>query len=153
MNILISACLLGVPSRYSGDGYPIPELDKLTNDPKLHLVPVCPEQFGGLPTPRPPGERLGERVLDNTGADMTEPYLRGAACALELAQRLNCECALLKARSPTCGSGVIYDGTFSHVRIPGDGVAAEILKKSGIPVFDEEHMEDFWAFVGEGEKQ
>lgn len=152
MNILISACLLGLPTRYSGDGYPIPELEALISAPGLHLVPVCPEQLGGLPTPRSPAERLGGRVITAEGEDVTEPYQQGAACALELARRLNCECALLKARSPTCGSSVIYDGTFSHARIPGDGVAAEQLKKAGIPVFDEEHMAEFWAFMGKGEK-
>lgn len=147
MNVLISSCLLGFPCRYSGDGYPVPELPGLLADPRLHFVPVCREHLGGLPTPRPPAERAGARVLDRTGADMTGPYLRGARHTLELARLLDCRCALLKARSPSCGSGVIYDGTFTGTRIPGDGVAAEILRENGISVFDEEHLDAFWTFL------
>jgi uncharacterized protein YbbK (DUF523 family) len=147
MNVLISACLLGLPCRYNGDGYPIREPGTLLADGRLHLVPVCPEQLGGLATPRPPAERAGEQVRTKAGEDVTEAYLRGADYTLTLAVRLNCRCALLKARSPSCGSGSIYDGTFSGARIPGDGVAAEVLKRAGMPVFDEEHVAEFWAFV------
>lgn len=145
--MLISACLLGLPCRYSGDGYPIPELETILADQRLHLVPLCPEQLGGLATPRSPAERVGECVLTKFGEDVTEAYRRGADCTLELAARLNCRCALLKARSPSCGSGVIYDGTFTGTRILGDGVAAEVLRGSGMPVFDEEHLAELWAFV------
>lgn len=111
------------------------------------MVPVCPEQLGGLATPRPPAERLGEWVRTKTGEDVTEFFRRGADCTLALAARLDCRCALLKARSPSCGSGVIYDGTFTGTRIPGSGVAAEALERAGVPVFNEEHLADFWAFA------
>lgn len=147
MNVLISACLLDLPCRYSGDGYPIPEPETLLADGRVQLVPVCPEQLGGLATPRPPAERVGAQVRTKAGEDVTEAYRRGAGCTLTLAARLNCRCALLKARSPSCGSGIIYDGTFTGARIPGDGVAAEALKRAGMPVFDEEHLVEFWAFV------
>ena len=146
MEILISACLLGVPCRYSGGGALLPEADKLLAAGH-HLVPVCPEQLGGLPTPRTPAERVGDRVLTRDGADVTAAYRRGGACSVDLARRLGCGCALLKARSPSCGSGTIYDGTFSGVRVPGSGVAAEELEAVGIPVFDEEHLEELWAWL------
>lgn len=141
MHILISACLLGVPCRYSGEGCPLPGLGRLLTHPKAHFVPVCPEQLGGLPTPRPSAERVGERVLTDGGEDVTGPFQRGGAYTLELARKLGCGCALLKARSPSCGSGTIYDGTFTGRRVPGDGVTAALLKAAGIPVFDEEHWD------------
>ena len=147
MRILISACLLGVPCRYDGASKPHPLAAALAE--RHHLVPVCPEQLGGLPTPRPPAERVGERVLTRDGADVTEQYARGAAQAEELARLLGCRCALLKARSPSCGSGAIYDGTFTGRKVPGDGVTAARLKSAGIPVFDEEHWAEFLDFIKE----
>ncbi len=152
MDILISACLLGAPCRYSGDGLWLAEADELMAAGH-HLVPVCPEQLGGLATPRAPAERVGDRVLTRDGQDVTEAYRRGGACAAALARRLGCGCALLKARSPSCGSGVIYDGTFSGVRVSGHGVAAERLNAVGIPVFDEEHVKELWAFLAGEERE
>lgn len=150
MDILISACLLGLPCRYGGDGYPLPALEDLLARPGLHFVPVCPEQLGGLPTPRPPAERVGDRVLTREGADVTAAYERGAAQAAALAMRLGCGCALLKARSPSCGSGTVYDGSFTGRRVPGDGAAAAALKAAGTPVFTEEEWGAFLAFLEEG---
>lgn len=145
--MLISACLLGLSCRYSGDGYPVPGLDALLEEFFLHPVPVCPEQLGGLPTPRPPAERVGDRVLTRTGEDVTDAFRRGAEETAALALRLGCRCALLKARSPSCGSGGIYDGSFIGKQVPGDGVAAQALKGAGLPVFDEEHLEDLRIFL------
>lgn len=153
MNLLISACLLNVPCRYDGDGAEAPALAALLRRrPDLHAVPICPEQLGGLATPRPPAERAGARVITCGGADVTDAYRRGAEAALALAGRLNCAAALLKARSPSCGSGAIYDGSFTHTRISGDGVTAARLKEAGIPVFDEEHLADLVRFAG-GEEE
>ncbi len=149
MRIMVSACLLGLTCRYSGDGKAFPPLVELLNRADLSFVPVCPEQLGGLATPRPPSERVGDRVLTRDGADVTEQYTRGAAQAEELARLMGCRCALLKARSPSCGSGVIYDGTFTGRKIPGDGVTAARLKNAGIPVFDEEHWAEFLDFIKE----
>lgn len=149
MNVLVSACLLGLPCRYGGDGYPLPVLEELLARPGLHFVLVCPEQLGGLPTPRPPDERVGERVLTNEGVGVTAAYERGAAQAAALAVRLRCGCALLKARSPSSGSGAVYDGTFTGRRVPGDGTAAAAVKAVGLPVFTEEERGAFLAFLGE----
>ena len=105
---------------------------------KHTLIPVCPEQLGGLPTPRTPSERQGACVVMRDGTDVTAAYSRGARIACALAAQTLAEAALLKARSPSCGSGEIYDGTFTGTLTPGDGVTAERLKTLGIPVYTEE---------------
>ncbi len=133
--ILISACLLGVSCRYDGQSKPVPAICQLQKH--AELIPVCPEQLGGLPTPRPASERNGEQVINNRGVDVTAQYRRGAEQALALAQMLHCDYAILKERSPSCGSGVIYDGSFAGTLIPGDGVTAQLLKARGITVYGE----------------
>ncbi len=102
------------------------------------LVPVCPEVYGGLPTPRIPAERVGERVLAKDGRDVTAEYRNGAAAAVRLAQLTGCTAAVLKANSPSCGCGTIYDGTFTGRKIPGSGVAAEALQAAGLAIYNEE---------------
>lgn len=109
--ILISACLLGCACRYDGKSKPHPLAQELARQGLA--VPVCPEQLGGLPTPRAPSERQGERVVSSLGADVTAQYRRGAEEALRLAELYGCTTAVLKERSPSCGSGAIYDGTFT----------------------------------------
>ena len=151
MKALISACLLGLPCRYDGTGKLLTEVTALKG--KVEWIPVCPEQLGGLATPRPSAERVGQRVLTREGADVTEQYRRGGELAAALAEFLDCRCALLKARSPSCGSGLIYDGTFSGTKAPGDGVTAQAVKAMGIPVFDEEHWEEFIDFVSREEME
>ena len=135
MRLLISACLLGVCCRYDGASKPHPLAMELAKEHEL--IPVCPEQLGGLATPRPPAERQGERILAKTGLDVTKQYGRGAEEALKLCRLLDCEAAVLKERSPSCGSGEIYDGTFTKTLKKGDGVTAEYLKERGIKVFGE----------------
>lgn len=135
MKILISACLLGIPCRYDGASKAQPWAEELARHHEL--VPVCPEQLGGLPTPRDPSERREGRVVMNTGADVTEQYRRGAEAALRLCRMLGCEAAILKERSPSCGHGTIYDGTFTGTLSDGDGVTAELLLRNGIPVYGE----------------
>ena len=139
MRILISACLLGVPCRYDGAAKPHPLAAALAE--RHELVPVCPEQLGGLPTPRPPAERQGDAVRTQAGADVTEQYRRGAEEAARLCRLLGCQAAVLKERSPSCGHGEIYDGTFTGTRVPGDGVTAERLKAGGIPVYGESQLQ------------
>ena len=138
MRILISACLLGTCCRYDGGGNRQEWAEELGR--RYELVPVCPEQLGGLATPRPPAERLGNRVVTNAGGDVTDAYEKGAAEALALARLLDCQAAVLKERSPSCGRGAIYDGTFSHTQVPGDGVTAKRLLEAGIPVYGESQV-------------
>ncbi len=138
MRILISACLLGTCCRYDGGGNKQEWAEELGR--RYELVPVCPEQLGGLATPRPPAERLGDRVVTNAGGDVTDAYEKGAAEALALARLLNCQAAVLKERSPSCGRGAIYDGTFSHTQVPGNGVTAQHLLEAGIPVYGESQV-------------
>lgn len=133
--ILVSACLLGVNCRYNGGGEVCAEVKKLMEH--AELIPVCPEILGGLATPRDPAERIGERVVTKTGTDVTGQYRRGAMETLKLAKLYGCRCAVLKERSPSCGSGRIYDGTHTRTLIPGDGVTAELLKSHGVEVFGE----------------
>lgn len=151
MKVLVSACLLGIPCRYDGRGNVCPGLVELAE--KVDLIPVCPEQLGGLATPRVPAERVGDKVLTREGGDVTRQYRRGGELAAALAEFLDCRCALLKARSPSCGNGMIYDGTFSGQKVPGDGVTAQALKELGIPVFDEEHWEEFLDFLRKEETE
>lgn len=141
MNVLVSACLLGVACRYDGQSKAYPLIDELC---RLHqVVPVCPEIMGGLPTPRTPAERCGTQVITKTGGDVTENYRRGARQVLHLAKTLGCTAAVLKERSPSCGSGQIYDGTFSGTLTDGWGVAAQLLRENGIRVVGESQLADF----------
>ena len=139
-NILISACLLGLPCRYDGRSVEYTEIEKLKK--KYNLIPICPEIYGGLPTPRVPAERVGQRVINKNGGDVTESYDRGAACALKLARDCGCRIAILKERSPSCGSHEIYDGSFGGKLLHGMGVTAELLKRHGIRVLSEEEISE-----------
>ena len=129
--ILISACLLGTACRYDGDSRPVLSVEALMGR----------YQLGGLPTPREPSERQGARVAAKSGADVTAQYRKGAEQALQLARVFGCKKAVLKERSPSCGSGEIYDGTFSGSLTSGDGVTAALLKANGIAVFGESEIE------------
>ena len=139
MKILISACLLGARCRYDGASKGHPLVERLAE--RHTLVPVCPEQLGGLATPRPPAERRGDRVVTKDGADVTEAYRRGAEETLRLCGLLGCEAAVLKERSPSCGYGEVYDGTHSGILTDGNGVTAALLYANGIPVYGESQIE------------
>lgn len=103
-------------------------------------IPVCPEQLGGLPTPRVPAEKKGDRVFTKEGKDVTEEFDKGAAEALKIAQLANCKKAILKSKSPMCGYCKVYDGTFSGKLTSGNGIFAWLLKKNGIKVLTEEDL-------------
>ena len=137
--LLISACLMGENCKYSGGNNYCPAVEQLKERYELH--PVCPERDGGLPIPRPPAERQGERVINTEGVDVTAQYTRGAEIALQTAQLHSCTRALLKERSPSCGHGQIYDGTFTGTQIPGSGVTAQLLALHGIQIFGESQWE------------
>lgn len=138
MRILVSACLLGLCTRYDG-GHCLQE-SVLALKEKHQLVPVCPEQLGGLPTPRPPCERIFDRVVDFKGADKTLAFEQGAEQAFAIFQLSGCQAALLKARSPSCGKGPIYDGSFTGRLVKRQGLLAERLIACGIPVYTEEEI-------------
>lgn len=137
--ILVSACLLGEPCRYDGKSKPSEKVIALSE--KYDLVAVCPECDGGLPTPRIPSERVGDRVFMKDGSDVTENYKRGAYIAYKACQDNSISIAILKARSPSCGKGKIYDGTFSGKLADGNGVTAEFLINNSIPVLTEEELD------------
>ena len=130
--ILISACLIGLNCKYDGGNNENSKLVELMKE--KDLVPICPEQLGGLKTPRASAERKQEKVITKEGVDVTKEYQKGAEEVLNLAKKLNIKKAILKSRSPSCGIDEIYDGTFSHTLIKRDGVTAELLKKNGIEV-------------------
>lgn len=143
--ILVSACLYGCECRYKGDSCEKAGLPALLAGHML--VPVCPEQLGGLATPRAPAERQGDRVITREGVDVTAQYRKGAETALYIARRSGAVAALLKANSPSCGKGVIYDGSFTGARCAGNGVSTELLLGADIPVFTEEELDDLLAFL------
>lgn len=137
-SILVSACLLGICCKYNGEHNYTAAVEKLRE--KYALVPVCPEQLGGLTTPRSPSEIRGAGVFSREGADVTGQYLRGAGETLKIARLFQCTCAVLKSGSPSCGQGEVYDGTFSGKKIPGDGITVQMLKENGIQVFSEKEI-------------
>ena len=135
--LLISACLLGVECKYSG-GHNAMAAEKIAAlREKYRLIPVCPETAGGLPTPRDPSERRGGAVVSCKGRNVTAEYSKGADVAVSLAERNGCKMALLKEKSPSCGSCCIYDGTFTRTLTEGDGVTAALFRKEGISVVGE----------------
>ena len=136
--MLVSACLLGVMCRYDGGSQAIDGLDALID--RYEVIPICPEQLGGLPTPRTPSERRDGGVYARDGANVTDAFARGANEAVRIARLYGARLALLKARSPSCGFGMIYDGSFTGRTVPGMGVAAEALSKAGVTVFTEEQL-------------
>ncbi len=134
-NVLVSACLLGEKCRYDGKSKEYSEISCLKE--KYNLIPVCPEVLGGLETPRTPCEIQNGRVISKDGQDKTAEYEKGAKTALEIALKNNCKTAVLKAKSPSCGKGKIYDGSFSKVLTDGNGVTADLLIKNNITVLTE----------------
>lgn len=135
---LVSACLAGIPCRYDGEDNAHPEIEQLVREGKA--LPVCPEQLGGLTTPRVCAERVGNHVINKEGRDVTEAFERGAQCCVALAKKYDCTQAILKAKSPSCGKGMIYDGTFTGVLIKGNGRTTELLEMYGIKVITENEL-------------
>jgi len=133
---LISACLCGIPCRYDGTASASPLFSTLAA--AGIALPLCPEIMGGLEIPRPPCEMRYGNVFSRCGRNVTEEFSCGAQKILEIAEHYGVEGAILKERSPSCGSAIIYDGTFSGIRIPGEGVTAALLRKHGITVWSEE---------------
>lgn len=139
--VLVSACLLGVQCKYSGGDNLCPAVLALKE--QCQLIPVCAEQLGGLSTPRPPSECQEDRVINNLGEDVTRQFCKGAQEALRIGELFGCKSAILKANSPSCGHGTIYDGTFSGTKVPGDGFTARLLLEHGYTLYSEENLPDF----------
>jgi len=143
---IVSACLAGIKCRYDGEAKPCPKIIELVKQGMA--VPVCPEQLGGLSTPRFAQEvqgGSGEEVLDGKckvinkeGIDVTENFLKGAEETLKIAQLIGAKEFIGKSKSSSCGCSKIYDGTFSDKLIKGDGVTTAFLKRNGIKVITEE---------------
>ncbi|MGV1761265.1 DUF523 domain-containing protein [Rhizobium sp. A22-96] len=150
--ILVSACLMGYAVRYDGRSKPLihPAIDRWREEGLL--VTICPEMSSGMAVPRPPAEIAGgatgedvlagtARVLEITGGDVTAEFLQAAENALALAKETGCGYALLIDGSPSCGSGFIYDGTFSGARHTGHGVTAALLQRAGIEVYSDREID------------
>ncbi len=138
--ILVSACLLGMPCRYDASSKPVESVIRLAS--KYELVPVCPEQLGGLSTPRLPCEICGERVLRSDGEDLSTFYQEGAWKTLQIAKENQVKFAILKEKSPSCGSKLRYDGTFSKKLVSKPGITTKLLQENQIHVISEEEIEN-----------
>ena len=135
---MVSACLLGLPTRYDGKSKFYERVNSLSED--FILVPFCPEQLGGLPTPRPRSEIRGGKVINEFGEDVTENFRRGAKMSLKIAEIVNPCVIILKSKSPSCGLRRVYDGTFSGRLIDGIGITAALLKDRGYRLMTEEDL-------------
>ena len=135
MQILVSACLIGNCCRYDGKHNENKQVMAL--EQSHVLVSVCPEELGGLPTPRLPCEIKNSRIINANGNDVTHQFMTGAEKTLKIARQNNCQCAIFKEHSPSCGVGQIYDGTFSGTLCKGDGITAALLLQHGICVMGE----------------
>ena len=147
LKILVSACLLEQRVRYDGQlRAPLAQLQQWQQQGRV--IALCPEVMGGLPVPRAPAEHQADgRILNNRGEDVSQAFAQGAKRAVQLAREHQIRIAILKARSPSCGSGEIYDGSFSGRRVAGDGVTAARLKALGVAVFNETQLEEAAALL------
>lgn len=145
--VIVSACLLGERCKYSGGSNENEDVKALLQEKGWEPVPVCPEVMGGLQTPRTPAELRGDRVVTKQGRDVTAEFLRGAEQALALAREHHCTLAILKEKSPSCGSGKIYDGSFSGTLISGDGKTAQLFKAEGVAIVGETRLAELFFEV------
>ena len=137
-NVLVSSCLLGKNCKYNGGNNNCDDLKKLID--KYNLIEICPEVLGGLPTPRYPSEIVSNKVMNKIGEDVTKQFILGANIVLNIAKEYNVKYAILKANSPSCGFGCIYDGTFSGKFKKGNGVTADLLYKNGVVILNENNF-------------
>ena len=149
--ILVSHCLLGCCCRYKGDHC---QNDDIVSLAKYHtLIPVCPEQMGGLPTPRDPSEIVEDKVISCQGIDATLQYHQGAQMTLDIAKLNRVDFAIMKLKSPSCGTGIIYDGTFTSHLKEGNGITVDLLLKNGIEVYQDEEMNKVFERLNETGKE
>lgn len=140
--ILISGCLYGWKCRYDGKDSPILDARIKKWKEEGRLIAICPEEFGGLKTPRPPSQRIKDKIVTCNGCDVTLEYMKGAREALRLAKKNNVVCCIMKEKSPSCGSKFIYDGTFTNKIIKGKGCTSELLHNAGFTVFNENEIDE-----------
>ena len=136
--IIVSACLAGIKCNWEGKAKPCKRVMELVKNNKA--ITVSPEQLGGLNTPRIPAEQKGNKVITKEGKDVTSEFNQGAKISLNIALENNCTKAILKSKSPSCGCGLIHDGTFTKKLIKGDGVFTKLLKKERIKVINEKDL-------------
>ena len=148
--ILVSECLYGGRAvRYDAREIQLEDRVFLKWKEEGRLIPICPEILGGLSTPRASAQRLGDRILTEDGADVTREYTLGALKTIEIAKENEIAFAIMKQSSPSCGSKIIYDGTFTNKKQPGQGLAVEYLRREGIMVFSEEEIEEAHKYLEE----
>ena len=147
IKVLISACLLGDNVKYSGGNNLTPELVSLLKKYNIKIVKVCPEYFGGLPIPRVPSEIREDKVFSKDNRDVTEEFLDGAEKTFKIAKEEEVDFAILKERSPSCGSSYIYDGSFSGKVIQGQGITVRKLNEENIVIFSEENLEEIEKYL------
>ena len=142
MKIIVSACLLGYNVKYDGNNNYNEELVKFLEN--YEVISVCPEVMGGLNTPRVSSEIVNNKVITKEGMDVTNAFTLGASKTLEIAKENDIKVAILKKNSPSCGNNTIYDGTFTHTIISGDGITAKLLKENDIIVLDEDNYKEYF---------
>ena len=141
MKIAVSSCLLGINCKYNGKANYNEEIVKLKE--KYELIPICPEVLGGLPIPRVPSEIINNKVINQEGMDVTKNYIEGANKALQILKDNNIKIVILKAKSPSCGKDEIYDGTFSHTIVKGNGITSKLFLDNNITVYNEFNFKDY----------
>lgn len=153
MKVLISSCLLGKNVKYSGGNNLSKNLLELLKNYNVELIEVCPEVLGGLPVPREPAEIVAEEIINKKGISVSKEFKKGAEATLKIAILNNVDFAILKERSPSCGSSYIYDGSFSGKVIGGQGFTTRKLNEENIIIFSEENLEEIEKYLKELNKQ
>ena len=151
MNVLISRCLLGINCRYDGKNNEIKNLKE--KFPQINFIDVCPEVDSGMKTPRKPCEIKNSKVINIDGKDFTKNFKKGGEIALKICKKNKIKLALLKAKSPSCGKDLIYDGNFNKNLIKADGITCQILKENGIIIFSEKELDDFYSYLSANSDQ
>ena len=140
MKIGISSCLLGIQCKYNGGSNYNEDIIRLRE--KYEIIPICPEVLGGLSIPRVPSEIVNNKVINQEGIDVTNNYNQGALKALQILKENNVNVVILKSKSPSCGKGEVYDGTFSHTLIKGNGVTTQLFLDNNITIYNEHNYKD-----------
>ena len=140
MKIGISSCLLGIQCKYNGGSNYNEDIIRLKE--KYEIIPICPEVLGGLSIPRVPSEIVNNKVINQEGIDVTNNYNQGALKALQILKENNVNVVILKSKSPSCGKGEVYDGTFSHTLIKGNGVTTQLFLDNNITIYNEHNYKD-----------